>query len=893
MSWRHELAKVGALFRRRNPANDLAEEIRAHLRIEEQENVESGMPPDEAHYAALRRFGNVTLAEERSREMWGWNSVETLWQDIRFGLRQLGRSPGFTAVTVITLALGIGINSTMFSLARGMLFAPPPVHDPEHLVAISGGRLANGWLLGPVSSADFADWRAQNDVFEAMTASAPAADMDLAVGGAPEMVTGMPVTANFFDVLGVPPALGRSFARGEDEEGRGQEVILSDDLWQGRFAADPRVVGSVIRVNGVSFTVVGVMPARFKYWLPPAQLWIPFTGPRSRQSRPLRVYGRLKLGISAEQASAEMATISDRLARQYPDTNKGWSAIALTLSRYRDKQSVGAGTAIAILMSAVGLVLLIACANVAGLLLARGASRRQELAVRAALGAGRGRLIRQLLLESLLVGISGGAFGLVLARWGARLLHSLMNFNQEMGAIPLEVDGSVVAFTMAISILAVVVCGLVPALQASHTDPELALRAGPRTGGGSARSRLRRLMVGAEIAFAAVLLAGAGILIRGVVAEFTADLGFNSHGIWSIGVTLPEARYQSPAKQLGFLRLVAERLAALPGMRSVAVVNGMPVAGPNQVPFSVGSEPPSKDENALHAGYYDVSQDYFTTLGIPVLRGRAFTDSDSATSGPVVIVNEELARRYFGGQDPVGQYINFGEGAFVTLGGVLTPTSGLAARSRIIGVVGNVKDWLGQPGFEPQVYVPLQQIPLTEAIVVFRWGGGGTPSVSAIGRTIWSDGSEEVVVGSLQSMGETIDKLGGGVPKLMGKLMGTFAGFALLLAAVGVYGVIAYAVTQRTHEIGVRVALGAGRTDVLTLILRETALVGGCGLAIGLIAATPLPRLLQSQFWDTPSNQFPSLAAVALVIATVVLLASYIPARRATQVDPMVALRYE
>ena len=400
-------------------------------------------------------------------------------------------------------------------------------------------------------------------------------------------------------------------------------------------------------------------------------------------------------------------------------------------------------------------------------------------------------------------------------------------------------------------------------------------------------------MVGAEIAFAVVLLAGAGILIRGVVAEFTADLGFNSHGIWSIGVTLPAAQYQSPTKQASFLRLLAERVAALPGMRSVAVVNGMPVAGANEVPFSIGSEPPSKDDKAPHASYYDISQNYLRTLEIPLLRGRAFTDSDSANSAAVVIINQELARRYFSGQDPVGRYINFGEGTFVTRGGALTPTSGLASRRQIIGVVGNVKDWLGQSGFEPQVYVPLQQIPLTEAIVVFRWGGGGAPSVAAIGRTIWSAGSEEVVVGGLQSMGETIDKLGGGGPKLMGKLLGTFAVFALLLAAVGVYGVISYVVAQRTHEIGVRVALGARRTDVLLLVLRETAVVGGCGLAIGLGASVPLSELFRGLLSDIPSNQLPLLAAVAVVIAAVVLLASYIPARRATKVDPMVALRYE
>ena len=817
----------------------------------------------------------------------------TLVQDVKYGLRMLAKNPAFTAVAVLTLALGIGINSTIFSLVRGMLLAPPPVLDPEHLVVVSGGRLADGWLLGPVSKADFADWREQNHVFEAMAASAPGADMDLAFQGAPEMVTGVPVTANYFDVLGVQPAVGRSFVSGEDEEGRGQEAILSDALWRGRFAADPRIVGSLIRINGVSFTVVGVMPARFKFWLTPAQLWIPLTGPASRRTRSLRAFARLKHGISIDQASAEIATISERLAREYPDTNKGWRAIALTLSKFRAQQSVDAGRALTILMVAVGLVLLIACANVAGLLLARGASRRQEFAIRSALGAGRGRLIRQLILESLLMGILGGAFGLLLARWGTRLLHSLMDFNQVMGAIPLEVDVNVLAFTLAISILAVMVCGLMPALQASRTDPETALKAGPRTVGSSALSRLRRVMVGAEIAFAVVLLAGAGILIRGVVAEFTADLGFNSHGIWSIGVTLPAAQYQSPTKQASFLRLLAERVAALPGMRSVAVVNGMPVAGANEVPFSIGSEPPSKDDKAPHASYYDISQNYLRTLEIPLLRGRAFTDSDSANSAAVVIINQELARRYFSGQDPVGRYINFGEGTFWTLGGALTPTSGLASRRQIIGVVGNVKDWLGQSGFEPQVYVPLQQIPLTEAIVVFRWGGGGAPSVAAIGRTIWSAGSEEVVVGGLQSMGETIDKLGGGGPKLMGKLLGTFAVFALLLAAVGVYGVISYVVAQRTHEIGVRVALGARRTDVLLLVLRETAVVGGCGLAIGLGASVPLSELFRGLLSDIPSNQLPLLAAVAVVIAAVVLLASYIPARRATKVDPMVALRYE
>ncbi|HLY59944.1 MAG TPA: ABC transporter permease [Terriglobia bacterium] len=887
-------AGLWALFQKKQIEREMDEELKGYLDAAAEDKMREGMSREAALRAARVEMGSVDAVKEEIRSA-GWESaLETLWQDIRYGLRQLLRNPGFTAVAVLTLALGIGINSTIFSLARGMLLAPPPVHDPEHIAVVSGGDLADGWLLGPVSTSDFADWRAQNHVFEAMAASAPGADMDLALQGAPEMVTGVPVTANYFDVLGVGPALGRSFVHGEDdEEGRGHVVILSDALWQERFAADPRVVGSAIRINGVSFTVVGVMPARFKFWLTPAQLWFPLTGPASRKSRSLFVLARLRPGTSVEQASAEMETIAARLARQNPDTNKGWTSSTLTLSQYRARQSVDAGRVLAILMAAVGLVLLIACANVAGLLLARGAARRQELAIRSALGAGRGRLIRQLISESLVLGILGGAFGLLLARWGTRLLHSLMNFNQVMGAIPLEVDANVLAFTLAISILAVMVCGLIPALQSSRTDPEAALKAGLRTGGSSARSRLRRIMVGAEIAFAVVLLSGAGILIRGVVAEFTADLGFTSQGIWSIGISLPARQYQTPAKQLSFFRLVAERIGVLPGIRSVAIVNGMPVAGANAVPFSIGSEPPLKDDKVPQASYYDISLDYFRTLEIPLVRGRAFTDSDSANSTPVLIINQELARRYFAGQDPVGQYITFGEGTFVTLGGVLTPTSGLARRRQIVGVVGNVKEWLGQQGFEPQVYVPLRQIPLSEAIVVFRWGGGGAPSVAAIGRAIWSAGSEEVVVGGLESMGETIDKLGGGGPKLMGKLMGTFAALALLLAAVGVYGVISYVVAQRTHEIGVRVALGARRTDVLVLVLREMALVGGCGLASGLAASAPLPRLLRSVFSDLPTNPTTLLAGVAVIIAAIVLLASYLPARRATKVDPMVALRYE
>ena len=879
--------------RRKHMMESLDQDIRDFVEQETQDNIERGMSPEEARYAALRKFGNVTRVKEDTWEVWSFGWVEQLWQDIRYGLRMLAKNPGFTTVAVLTLALGIGINSTMFTVTNATLVVLPRVRDAEHVAVVTGGSLSGGGLLGPISSADFADMRAQNHVFEAMAASAPGADMDLSIQGAPEMVTGVPVTANYFDVLGAEPAWGRCFVHGEDEEGRGQEVILSDALWRARFGADPRVVGLVIRINGVSFTVVGVMPPRFNFWFTPAQLWVPLTGPVSRQARSLLVVARLKRGISAEQASAEMTTIAGRLARQYPETNKGWGAIAMTLAQYRTRQTVGAGPAFGILMSAVGLVLLIACANVAGLLLARGASRRQELAIRSALGAGRGRLIRQLITESILLGAAGGALGLFLARSGNRLLHSLMNFNQAMGAIPLEVDGNVLAFTAAISFLAVVICGLLPALQATRADADATLNAGSRTGRSAPRSRPRQILVGAEIALAVMLLAGAAILIRALVAEFTADLGFNARGIWSIGVSLPAAKYQSPPKQVSFLRLVAERIGALPGIASVAVVNGMPVAFANSVPFSVGTEPPSQLDKAPQASYYDISRDYLRTLGIPLLRGRAFTDSDSANSAPVVMINEELARRFFKSQDPVGRYITFGEGTFVTLGGVVTPTSGLAARRQIVGVVGNVKDWLGQTGFEPQVYVPLEQIPLSEAIVVFRWAGGGAPSVAAIGRAIWSVGSEEVTVGGLESLGETIDKLGGGGPKLIGELMGTFAGLALFLSALGVYGIIAYIVTQRQHEIGVRIALGARRTDVLALVQRETLRAGGCGLLIGLAAAFPLPRMFRSLFSDMPLNQTPLLVGVAVAIAVVVLLASYIPARRATKVDPMVALRYE
>jgi putative ABC transport system permease protein len=684
--------------------------------------------------------------------------------------------------------------------------------------------------------------------------------------------------------------MGRPFLADEDRPGKDHELILSDGVWRTQFDGDPAVLGKTLKFNGEAYTVIGVMPASFNFYFAPAQLWIPTALPKSPDAHSLFAIGRLKPNATLAQAQAELSAISHGLAREFPTSDKGWSAEVLMLKDFRARSTTGTDVMV-FLMAAVGCVLLIACANVSGLLMARGAVRRRELATRCALGAGRVRLLRQLLSESLLLGLFGSAAALLLAWYATRFLHTMLNFDAHMRAIPIRVDSYVVTFAAAISLLAIVLFGLAPAFHASRTDPQAALKSDERSGRGSAQSRPRRVLVCAEIALAVLLLSTAGLLTRTVISFFTTSFGFDTHDIWSLGVSLPNAEYKTAEKQIGVLQKVAQQVRALPTIASAAVVNSMPVAWTNMVPFSFVDEPPN--DKHPRASYYDIGAGYLEALQIPLMRGRRFTDSDRMGSEPVAIINQELARHYFGSKDPVGSYITIYDSSFVTLSGVFTPTAGLKARRRIVGVVGGVRDSIDEISVAPQVYVPMLQVPMEEVIVVVRARPGMHPAFRELGRAVWSAGSDHINVGALESFGQMVNKLGGGGEKLIAELMTSFALLAIVLAAVGIYGVVAYSVAQRTQEIGVRVALGATRSGISKLVLREAARMAGIGIAIGLLAAYPLPRVFGSMYNRIAQYELPVLATLTCLMVGIVFAASYLPASRAARIDPMSALRCE
>ena len=881
------------LFSRRRLFSDLSEEIQAHLEEKIDEFVASGMPRKEATAAARREFGNLTLTEENSRQVWRWPSIENFFIDVRFGARTLRKSPGFTAVAVITLALGIAVNATMFSLVSGFLLARPPGREPERVAVVTSVNPASGFQAdaNPVSPPNYLAWREANHVFADTAAADEYRTVNLtsqglpAAAGQPEALRCAAVSPNYFSVLGVSSQLGRLFSDGEDQPGRDHVVILSHELWERHFGSDVSLIGSTIRLNRESYTVIGVMPESFRLLGFTPQVWTPLVltpadqTAAARKNRSLFLFARLKPGATFVEARAEMITLARRAEENFPDTEKGWGAAVRTLPDFL-VYDFGIRSALGVMMTTVAFVLMIACANVAGLLLARAAGRRKELALRIALGAGRLRIIRQLLTENLLTASLGGGLGLLFAYWGINSVRAKMTFNEGISAVPLSLDRNVLLFTLVVSLACALLCGLVPALSASRTDINTNLKEESRAASSSrSHGRLRTVMVTGEVALALFLLIGTGLLIRGIFLMEHQNLGFQPDQLLTASITMDTARYKDASQQTLFVQDILPRLQHIPGTEAVAVTSDLPATGAGTVTLQVKGQQDLPANHRLTALDVVVTADYFRAAGIPLLHGRAFTEMDNATTPRVILVNQEFVHRHLRDQEPLGKQIR------------LDVSTGTPHWSEIVGVVANVKTYSEGIADDPEAYELFLQRPLSSFSVILRASSDPNSLASAM-RDAVAQVDAELPLDRLMSMSSIIERQKGG-NALFSRILGGFALLALILAAIGIYGLIAYSVGQRTHEIGIRLALGAKSPQVLRMVLWEGLKMTAIGATIGFALALPLPRLFEAIFDGLHLHEPQLYLILPAAILLVAMLATYIPARRAMRVDPMVALRHE
>ena len=813
--------------------------------------------------------------------------METIVQDLRYGMRQLVKSPGFTSVAVVTLALGIGINATMFSLVSAIMLRRPPGREPERVAVVTGIDPGNGYRpdTATVSIPNYLAWRQGNHVFSEMAAADVFRSASLTGQQESESLGSAAVSPNYFNVLGVTAELGRTFSGGEDQSGQEHVAILSHELWQRRFGADPSIVGRTIRLNRENYDVIGVMPASLRMlgFLP--ELWTPLVvSPDDRtaaahKDRPLYLFARMKPGVTIEQARAEFAALAHQAEQDFPESDKGWGAMVRTLPDFLI-YDFGIGTGLAIIMTTVGFVLMIACANVSGLLLARAAGRKKELAVRLSLGAARSRIIRQLLTEGLVIALLGGGLGLLLAYKGIDLVRAAMSLNEAFNAIGLKVDSNVVLFTVGVSVACALLCALAPALKASRADVTTALKDESRTASaGRSHMRLRTVLVTGEIALALFLLIGTGLLFVAIFKVEHQNLGFQSEHLLTAGVTLDVARYKDADRQAAFVRDLLPRLQHMPGAEAAAVTSELPATGAGTVFVRIQGHPDLPAGQVLTAADFVITPDYFRTIGMTVIRGRSFTEEDDASTARVVMVNQKFRERYLPGEDPIGKLIR------------LEVTGAPPGWSQIIGVVNNVKRYSESETEDPNVYEPFLQRPRPGFSLVVRATGEPNSLITEMRNTVAGVDSE-LPLDHLMSMSGVIDREKGG-DAFFSRALAGFAFLALVLAAIGIYGLIAYSVGQRTYEIGIRIAMGAKRQDILKMIFREGMTMTAIGGAIGLALSLPLPKIFEAMFSDTHVHEPSLYFLVPLVIVAVALLAMYVPAHWAARVDPMNALRQE
>ncbi|HEV2806266.1 MAG TPA: ABC transporter permease [Chthoniobacterales bacterium] len=800
--------------------------------------------------------------------------------DLRYALRMLAKSPAFTFVAVLTLGLAIGANSAIFSVVNAVLLRPLPYPHSEQLVRVFGKQPQLD--LAPNSPANFLEWHDENKVFERI-GTYVGQGFNLLGGDQPERVIGARLSADVLPLLGVQPALGRVFTNDEDQEGRAQVVILSHDFWQRRFGGDPNTVGQTITLNDKPYTVVGVMPAGFAFPSTRTQAWVPMAFSaaerKTRDTNYIDVIARLKPGVSVEQARANMDAVARSQAERYPKTNFG---VGVTVRSLQEHIVGDVRPMLVVLLGAVAFVLLIACANVANLLLARAASRQREMSIRGALGASRSRVVRLLLTESVLLAIVGGAVGLLLAIWSLDLLVSLKPANLPRLA-EIGVNRTVFLFTLGVSVFTGLLFGVVPALQVSRLDLNEGLKESSRGGTDSPRRhRMRALLVVSEVALSLVLLVGAGLMIRSFSRLLAVDPGFKADHVLTAFVALPQSKYPKHEEQTAFFDRLLERLRNLPGVTAAGLVTDIPLYGGSSTGFDVEGRPEAAPGTRAMTDYRLISSDYFAAMGMRLVKGRAFSRHDNETAPGVVIINETLATRFFAGEDPIGRRLDL---------------SGDPKDLReIVGVVGDVRNYGLDAEVKPEVYVPfLQSAP------------GYLSSVASAPTIVVRSAMEASALGSaLREQVQALDKdqpvseiktmewyLADSMAQRRFNmfLLGAFAGIALVLAAVGIYGVIAYTVTQRTHEMGIRIALGAKGGDILRLVFSNAMATTLAGIALGLGAAFALTRLLRSLLYQVSPTDPLIFAAIPLLLLTVSIIATYLPARRAMKVDPITALR--
>ncbi|HXE14119.1 MAG TPA: ABC transporter permease [Bryobacteraceae bacterium] len=895
------LSRFVAVFRRERVNREIDEEQEFHIASLTDELLEAGMEPEEAARQARLQFGNRTRmkAESRDARLFGW--LETTGQDLYYGVRTLRKSPGFATVAILTLAIGIGANTAIFSVVNGVLLNPLPYHNPERIVSLF--EATSSYKNGPISYPNFLDWQRMNRTFSAIVAYRQAA-FNLSGQGEPEHLEAEMISAGLFEILGVRPVMGRTFTKEDDRLGVTPTAMISEQLWRRKFGSSKDIIGQRLIVDGIGRTVVGIVPADFRLRLHNFQegtflnqVYVPignWNEPRFYGNRGggwgMNAIGRLKPGVTLEKARSDMNRVSRQLAATYPDTASNEKANLIPLK----KEVVGdIRPVLLLLLGAVGFVLLIACVNVANLLLARATSRQREFAIRLAIGAGQVRMVRQLLTESILLALIGGGLGLLLAKFGTAVaiaaLPQTLPRSEGIG-----IDFHVLFFTIFISVATGVVFGLAPALKTSHADIAGDLKGTARCIART-RSRMQTVFVMTEIAMALVLLVGAGLMIRTLFALWNIDPGFSSTHVTSLFISPPPSLRTAPSTAIRtFLSRVHETVKATPGIEDASLSWGSgPMEGDSEWAFwFIGRPKPARRADLPLAITYIVEPDYFKALRIQLKRGRFLTDADDERSTAVALIDEKLTEKYFSGEDPIGRYLDLNAGSS---GDDKMPNP------KIVGVVRHVNQWgldSDTAGMiQAQIYLPIAQLPdgivnmAATGIGLYIRGKHSTPSFGVLRKRLLAINGETVAFGN-EPLKEVVSATIAGKRFTMA-LLSVFAALALLLASIGIYGVLSYLVAQRTQEIGVRMALGAARWDVMRMILKDGARLAITGIGIGLAAALGLTRLMASMLFGVKPADVPTFALVSLLLAAVALLACYVPARRAMKIDPMTALRNE